>query len=1144
MRLFVVLLSASLAFGATRKEPPDCSSRPCTYTITCAAKTCTAAEVREVQAALDDAHRGDTIKLQADRIFPSARNLVITRRPGSDGYLAITTTDDARLPDSNTRITPAYASLLPTLAVSSSGAFALGLAGNEQPAEYIRLLGLRFTAITNTQNALLMVGNSGNEFSFNPTSPLHQPDNIIIDRCVFDQDYSFVIRRLIGVHARRTTIMNSYLDGARELNSDTQSISAVQGPGPLTIQNSHIGGATENLIFGGDGPAFEEAVFAADIRFNYFPKVEERMRFRPWRAGMVVFQGRIIRPMSLQSGLTYQAQNSGVTGNVEPLWPAGQGETVGDNGIIWRRIGQNNSRTVTKNNLEIKSARNVTIQHNVFERHWFDTDQNNNIVFKLSNCVEKTSNCQCVPEYSGTVNVNGRVVTSADGRPLPNLHQPTARNNVSPFVIKIGQTDYQIESFEAGDDFRITLRSDAGSQFGVAYTYGQTGCRAAWDKDIIFRNNIVRSGAVGLSILQWTNGVRGRIGNILVRDNLFADLDCRKWSNHLGSCSTSAITPLVFLGTLPEKIELNHNTIIGTNFQRGIHFEGNSSQHEGDGKILNNILPRGSLAGIAGGPHQEGSPTLDNLLCGGNRCPESQFDRNIIVGVNRSRYTTGTTYNLCPGSGACEINWDYDDPRYGRLFENFNAGAYRVREGHYAKGGGTDGADIGADFEQLPQIRNLRVETTDRQALLSYEVSKPIEHIPCVIEVSMDRDLFALIPDLDPVRFLRPDTDHHRDSVVRGAQRMIRVGKNVPLSPEQTYWYRLQCGGDAATGSFTTKAPQTGSQRLTITHTPSASGVVATVIEFGYGYDRSSDAIINWTAAEPVSCSKDTACQISIAVDPGEILYYRTIDRDQNGAELARTPVMATSDPSAAAFPQPRFALDAVVNAAAPTYRAGEVAPCEIISIFGSGLGPEQPASFADVPLPESLANVRVLFDRKAAPLLFVWGGQLNSVAPARIAGQSLTEVQIEYGSQRSDPVMVPVAQVSPGVITNDGSGRGQGAVINPDGSFNGPSNPASRGSVVQVYGTSGGPMSPACEEGKIAEGPQYLQLPVSAVIGEGTSQVAASVEYAGSAPGSIMGLLQINLRIPENAPTGDAVPFTITIGGVPTQSGVTLAIR
>jgi uncharacterized protein (TIGR03437 family) len=164
----------------------------------------------------------------------------------------------------------------------------------------------------------------------------------------------------------------------------------------------------------------------------------------------------------------------------------------------------------------------------------------------------------------------------------------------------------------------------------------------------------------------------------------------------------------------------------------------------------------------------------------------------------------------------------------------------------------------------------------------------------------------------------------------------------------------------------------------------------------------------------------------------------------------------------------------------------------------------------------------------------------LAAVTPARIASQALTEVQVDYAGKRSDPVMVPVLPTQPGLFTADNSGKGQGAILNEDFSPNGPGNAAARGSVVQVFATAGGPMSPPCEEGKIATGRQDLQLPVTATVGG----VPAEVQYAGSSPLSIMGLLQINVRIPDAAPTGDAVPLTITIGGVPAQDGVTLAVR
>jgi len=1144
MRVSLVFLLALSAFPATHKDPPNCSSRPCTYTITCAARTCTAAEVREVQAALDDAHRGDTIKLQAGRIFPSARSLQITRRPGDAGYLTITTTELDRLPAPDTRITPAYADLLPTIAVSAPNAYALGLAGNDRPAEYIQLVGLRFTSLVNTQIAVLMIGNEGNEFNWRfgerPISAANQPDNIILDRCLFDQDFSVFIRRLVHVNARTTVIKNSYLDGARELNSDTQSIAAGHGTGPLILENSYVGGATENLMFGGTGPIFPDDVLSAQIRYNYFPKVEERMRFVKWRPGLVVFKGRIIRPSAdLPSNPTFQARNSGITGDVEPSWPLNQGETVVDNGIVWVRIGQGNARPVSKNNFEIKNARNVILEYNVFDTHWFDTNQNNNIVFKLTNCPWKTSACDCVPEFSGKVNVNGRLVTSADGKPLPNIHHPTTQRNVNPMRIRIDGVEYEIESFEAADDYRLLLKTDAGNRNNVDYTYGQPGCQAAWDRDVVFRHNIVRSGPTGISVVTWNNGVLSRIGNISITNNLFADMDCQKWSNYAGSCSLSLQSWYVFLAQLPPQVEFSNNTIIGRNSTTGLRIDGPTSSFFGDTKILNNIFPRGTQTGISGDGTAEGSHTLDAKLCKGQPCPASQFNKNIIAGADLRQYRTGDTYNLCPERRGCSVNFDYDDPRFGRLFEDFARGIYRVRPGHYAWRGGTNGQDIGVDWDRLPRIDNLRVVPTDRLALFTYEVTAPIAHIPCVIEVSTERDLSVLIPDLDPRRFLRPDTDQHPDSVTRlGPQRMIRIGKNVPLEAGRTYWYRLQCGGDAANGSFTTKPAQGQARAVTLTHTPSAPGVAAIQVEFGYAYDGGADTISNLQLSRPVSCSAEATCQLSIEVDPSQVLFYRTIELDAEGRQLRRTPVLVTAD-ATAVFPEPRFNLNSIANSASGA-NAG-VAPCEIIAIFGSRLGPDQLALPENGPVAETLAGVRLLFDRKAAPLLYVSDRQIGAISPARIAGQPLTEVQVEYAGRRSHVVAVPVLTTRPGIFTVDFTGRGQARAVNhEDNTLNSPENPARRGSYVSLFGTSGGPLSPPCEEGRIADGRQPLQLPVAVAIGG----VPAEVTYAGSSQGSVMGLLQIDFKIPESAPHGDAVPLWVAIGDVAAPEGATLAVR
>jgi hypothetical protein len=55
---------------------------------------------------------------------------------------------------------------------------------------------------------------------------------------------------------------------------------------------------------------------------------------------------------------------------------------------------------------------------------------------------------------------------------------------------------------------------------------------------------------------------------------------------------------------------------------------------------------------------------------------------------------------------------------------------------------------------------------------------------------------------------------------------------------------------------------------------------------------------------------------------------------------------------------------------------------------------------------------------------------------------------------------------------------------------------------------------------------------------------VAAEVQYAGAAQGLIAGVIQVNILIPAGAPSGEAVPITLTIGQRESGTGVTLAIK
>ena len=63
--------------------------------------------------------------------------------------------------------------------------------------------------------------------------------------------------------------------------------------------------------------------------------------------------------------------------------------------------------------------------------------------------------------------------------------------------------------------------------------------------------------------------------------------------------------------------------------------------------------------------------------------------------------------------------------------------------------------------------------------------------------------------------------------------------------------------------------------------------------------------------------------------------------------------------------------------------------------------------------------------------------------------------------------------------------------------------------------------------------------LPVVARI----SGMEAEVLYAGAAPGLVAGAMQVNLKIPANAPSG-ALPVFLTVGTATSQTGVTIAVE
>jgi uncharacterized protein (TIGR03437 family) len=236
----------------------------------------------------------------------------------------------------------------------------------------------------------------------------------------------------------------------------------------------------------------------------------------------------------------------------------------------------------------------------------------------------------------------------------------------------------------------------------------------------------------------------------------------------------------------------------------------------------------------------------------------------------------------------------------------------------------------------------------------------------------------------------------------------------------------------------------------------------------------------------------------------------------------------------------PQISSAGVVNAG--SFLSGAVAPGEIVTFFGRGIGPADVASLQLTPdgrVATLLAGVRVLFDDVPAPLVYVSSEQVSAIVPYSVAGKTSATVRLEYQGAPSNTLTAPIAAAAPSLFTIDSSGAGQGAIVNQDGSINSSGNPASPGSFVILYATGEGQTSPEGVDGAVT-GADLVRplLPVAVRIGE----TDAEVLYAGSAPGFVAGVLQVNARVPASLPPGQA-RVELRVGDVSSQPDVTLAI-
>jgi hypothetical protein len=167
------------------------------------------------------------------------------------------------------------------------------------------------------------------QFGVGESSPQELPHDLAVERCYVHGDPTRGSRRGIALNSRETTIVDSYISDFKEVAADSQAIAGWNGPGPFRIENNYLEGAGENLMFGGADPSIADLV-PADI---------------------TVRRNHMAKPLS---------------------WKRGEAGYAG-------------TRWSVKNLFELKNARRVVVEDNLFEHNWVDAQSGFAILFTVRN---------------------------------------------------------------------------------------------------------------------------------------------------------------------------------------------------------------------------------------------------------------------------------------------------------------------------------------------------------------------------------------------------------------------------------------------------------------------------------------------------------------------------------------------------------------------------------------------------------------------------------------------------------------------------------------------------------------------------------------------------------------------------------------
>ena len=232
--------------------------------------------------------------------------------------------------------------------------------------------------------------------------------------------------------------------------------------------------------------------------------------------------------------------------------------------------------------------------------------------------------------------------------------------------------------------------------------------------------------------------------------------------------------------------------------------------------------------------------------------------------------------------------------------------------------------------------------------------------------------------------------------------------------------------------------------------------------------------------------------------------------------------------------------ITSVANAASNIPFNSPVAQGAVFVIKGSGLGPADisvaTAPFQNMNLSGTSVAVTVGSTTVNGLMYYTSDKQVAALLPSNTP-MGAGNFTVTYNGQTSAPVAHGITASNVGILTLDSSGLGPAIITYPDyglvsaakaancGGPNTACGAANPGDTLTLWGTGLGPVSGEDASGA-GLGQNMPNIPLTVWLGG----VQAPVSYQGRS-GCCVGLDQIVFTVPNNVPTGCAVPLVVQIG-------------